>query len=345
MINFDPQAWTPPKAPALTGEYEENDLLASATRLPTGGVGPEDVVLTDDGLAYTGIEDGRVLQFPAGGGDATVVADTGGRPLGIELSGDGTLLVCDADKGLLRVTPTGEVTTLVDSFDDERFVFTNNAAIATDGTIYFTVTSTRYTIHAYIDDLLEHSGTGRLFAYRPDGTTELLLDGLQFANGVALDSNEASVFVVETGSYRVVRYWLTGDQAGTTDVFADNLPGFPDNASFANGILWIGAPSPRQSLVDMMLPRPWLRKLANHLPDSTKPKALRHGMILGFDETGAVRHNLQDSTGSVAITTSARWHDGRLYIGSLQESDVIVYDLPDQRERLHGHDPQPSTEP
>ena len=51
------------------------------------------------------------------------------------------------------------------------------------------------------------------------------------------------------------------------------------------------------------------------------------GMILGFDESGVVRHNLQDSTGSVAITTGARWHEGRLYIGSLQEPDVIIYDL------------------
>ncbi len=327
MVTFEPQAWNPPKAPGLTGVYEENDLLASATRLPTGGAGPEDVVVTDDGLAYTGLDDGRVLRFPAGGGDATVVADTNGRPLGIELSGDGTLIVCDADRGLLRVTPTGEVTTLVDSFAGEQFVFTNNAAIASDGTIYFTVTSTRYSIHVYIDDLLEHSGTGRLFAFRPDGTIDLLMDGLQFSNGVALDSNEASVFVVETGSYRILRHWLAGDQFGKTDVFADNLPGFPDNASFGNGILWIGAPSPRQSLVDTMMPRPWLRKVTNRLPDSTKPKALRHGMILGFDETGVVRHNLQDSTGSVAITTGARWHDGRLYIGSLQEPDVIVYDL------------------
>ncbi len=327
MATFEPQAWTPPKAPGLTGVYEENDLLAGATRMSTGGAGPEDVVVSDDGFAYTGIEDGRILRFPLGGGDPSVVADTHGRPLGIELSGDGTLIVCDADLGLLRVTPAGEVTTLVDSFDSGRFVFTNNAAIASDGTIYFTVTSTRYTIHVYIDDLLEHSGTGRLFAFRPDGTTELLLDGLQFSNGVALDSNEASVFVVETGSYRVLRYWIAGEQAGKIDIFADNLPGFPDNASFDNGILWIGAPSPRQSLVDMMMPKPWLRKLTNRLPDSMKPKAVRHGMILGFDETGAVRHNLQDSTGSVAITTAARWHDGRIYIGSLQEPDIIIYDL------------------
>jgi sugar lactone lactonase YvrE len=327
MTSFEPAAWTPPKAPPLTGVYEKNDLLASSQRWPTGGDGPEDVVLTENGVAYTGLADGRILEYPAGGGDATVLADTGGRPLGIELAEDGTLIVCDADKGLLRVTPTGEVSTLIDSYDDEKFVFTNNAAIASDGTIYFTVTSTRYSIHVYVDDLLEHSGTGRLFAYRPDGTVDLLLGGLQFANGVALDSNEESVFVVETGSYRVVRHWLRGEKAGATEVFVENLPGFPDNASFGNGILWVGAPSPRQPLVDKMLPKPWLRKITYRLPESMKPKPARHGIILGFDESGAVQYNLQDSTGTVAITTGARWHEGLLYISALQGADVFVYDI------------------
>ncbi len=327
MTHFEPTAWTPPEAPPLTGIYEENDLLAASERWPTGGDGPEDVVLSADGTAYTGLVDGRILQYPAPGRDATVLADTGGRPLGIEIADDGTLIVCDADLGLLRVTPNGEVTTLVDSYDGEKFIFTNNAAIASDGTIYFTVTSTRYSIHVYIDDLLEHSGTGRLFAYRPDGTVDLLLGGLQFSNGVALDANEASVFVVETGTYRVVRHWIRGDRTGDTEVFVDNLPGFPDNASFDDGILWVGAPSPRQPLVDKMMPKPWLRKVTNRLPASMKPKPVRHGIILGFDETGTVRYNLQDATGTVAITTGARWFDGRLYISALQGPDVFVYDL------------------
>jgi len=327
MTHFEPVAWTPPQAPPLTGPYESNDLLASAQRWPTGGDGPEDVVITDDGVAYTGLVDGRILAYRSAGGDATVVADTGGRPLGIEIAGDGTLVVCDADLGLLRVTPNGEVTTLADSYGGEKFLFTNNAAIASDGTIYFTVTSTRYSIHVYIDDLLEHSGTGRLFAYRTDGTLELLLGGLQFSNGVALDANEDSLFVVETGSYRVIRHWLRGDRKGDTETFVDNLPGFPDNASFGDGILWVGAPSPRQPLVDKMMPKPWLRKVTNRLPESMKPKPVRHGIILGFDESGAVQHNLQDSTGSVAITTGARWHEGKLYISALQGPDVFVYDL------------------
>ena len=40
--------------------------------------------------------------------------------------------------------------------------------------------------------------------------------------------------------YRIQRYWLTGDKAGTSDVFADNLPGCPDNInSNGMGVFWI----------------------------------------------------------------------------------------------------------
>ena len=47
-------------------------------------------------------------------------------------------------------------------------------------------------------------------------------------------------------------------------------------------------------------------------------------MVLGFADDGTVTHNLQDATGRVAITTSARWHDGRLFIGTLTEQYVAV---------------------
>jgi sugar lactone lactonase YvrE len=209
----------------------------------------------------------------------------------------------------------------------DTFKFTNNAAVASDGTIYFTDTSTRWSIHEYVTDLLEGQTTGRVLVRRPDGALEVLADGLQFANGVALDAAEASLFIAETGRYRIHRHWLTGEQAGTTEVFADNLPGFPDNLSFAGGILWTAAPSPRQPLIDLMSPRPWLRHLTHRLPEAVKPKPVRHAIVLGFDESGAVVHNLQDPGGTVAITTAARFHDGRLFIGNLTEPALAVYAL------------------
>jgi len=166
-----------------------------------------------------------------------------------------------------------------------------------------------------------------VFKVTPDGSLELVLDGLHFANGVALDAAEDSLFVAETGTYRVHRHWLTGDRAGTTELFLDNLAGFPDNLTFSDGILWVSMASPRQSIVDLMLPRPWMRKLSYRMPDSLKPKPVKHGIVLGYDTAGNLVHNLQDTSGRVSITTSARYHDGRLFIGSLSEPHIAVYEL------------------
>ncbi len=328
MVAFEPVAWNPPAAPGLVGPFEENDRLQTADRWQTGGIGPEDVAIDANGAVFTGLVDGTILRFASdGGGRPERIASVGGRPLGLEILDDGELLVCNADLGLQRVTVGGEVSVLADRFEDERLTLTNNASVAGDGTIYFTESSTRWSLHEYTNDLLEGQTTGRLLARRPDGSVELVFDGLQFANGVALDGDEASVFVAETGRYRIHRHWLRGPEAGTTGVFVDNLPGFPDNLSFAGGILWMAAPSPRQAVVDLIHPRPWLRRVTYRLPESLKPKPLRHAIVLGFDLDGRVVHNLQDSTGTVAITTAARYHDGRLFIGTLTEPTLAVHQL------------------
>jgi sugar lactone lactonase YvrE len=290
------------------------------------GSGPEDVVVQRDGSAIGGLEDGRIMRISRSGA-ADTIATVGGRPLGIEWFDDGVMIVCNADLGLQRVTLTGEVTSLVSGFENVDFVFTNNATVDRDGTIYFSDTSTRWTIHNYVADLLEGQKTGRVFALAPDGSLSLIVDDLHFANGLALDANEESLFIAETGTYGVHRHWLAGERAGETELFLDNLAGFPDNLTFAEGILWVSMASPRQGIVDMMLPRPWLRKVSFRMPDALKPKPLRHGIILGYDTAGQLVHNLQDASGTVAITTSARYHDGRLFIGSLMEPHIAVYEL------------------
>jgi sugar lactone lactonase YvrE len=327
-VEFRPQAWKPSPSPGLRGEFESNRRLTDAELRPVGGAGPEDVVVDSDGRCYTGLEDGRLLCLHPDGGEPELLAETGGRPLGLELHPAGGLVVCDADKGLLHLTSDGGLDTLVDHFEGERLKFTNNAAVAVDGTIYFTDTSRRYGIAGYKQDLLEHSGTGRLFALRPDGALELLLDGLQFANGVALDPEERYLLVAETGAYRIRRLWLRGDAAGRDEIFVDNLPGFPDNLSTGEGLFWMALPSPRDRLLDALLPRPWLRHIVARLPEQLQPQPKRHGFVLGLDAAGKVVHNLQDPTGRVAMTTGARQRGDRLYLGSLSEPTVAVCRLP-----------------
>lgn len=57
----------------------------------------------------------------------------------------------------------------------------------------------------------------------------VLIDGLHFANGVALSQDESFLIVAETGRSRIHRYYLKGSKKGTHDIFIDRLPGLPDN--------------------------------------------------------------------------------------------------------------------
>ena len=326
MTTFDPQAWSPPTAPKLTGAYESNDRLARATLLGVSGSGPEDVAIDASERIFTGLDNGAILELDLSR-NIRFVADVGGRPLGIELYGEDDRLVCNADIGLQRVSKQGAVDTLLDSVDGERLTLTNNASVSSTGTVYFTESSRRWRLGEYESDLVEGRPSGRLLQMEETGGVKVLVDGLQFANGVALDADESSVFVAETGRYRIHRHWLNGDTAGSTEVFLDNLPGFPDNLSFADGILWVAFASPRQAALDAMASRTWMRKVAHLMPDALSPKPVRHGMVFGYGTDGTLRHNLQDNTGRVAVTTGVRARGDTLYIGMLHDSNIAVFEL------------------
>ena len=163
----------------------------SITVMPVPGPGAEDVVVAthgpDEGSVFTGTEDGAIWRVSPDGAKVDRVADTAGRPLGIEIDLDGRLLVCDAHRGLLRVdTRSGGVEAVADSVDGVRMVFCNNAAIATDGTVWFSDSSTKYGIEDWKSDVVQDTRTGRLLRLDTDGTITMVLDGLAFANGVAL---------------------------------------------------------------------------------------------------------------------------------------------------------------
>jgi sugar lactone lactonase YvrE len=298
--------------------------------LGVDGAAPEDVVVDGAGRVVTGVDDGRLLRV-GGGGRVEPLADTGGRPLGVELLGDGRLLVCDARRGLLAVdAATGAVEVLVDRVAGAPLRFCNNAAVATDGTVYFSDSSRRFGIDHWRADLLEHSGTGRLLRRDPDGAVEVLLEGLQFANGVALAPDESFVAVAETGAYRLTRLWLTGGGAGRTDVLVDNLPGFPDNLSCGpTGLIWIALGSPRVPLLDRLHRlHPAVRRGVWALPERLQPKPVRTLWVQAVDAGGALVHDLQGPGDRYAMVTGVREHQGRLYLGSLAERAVAVLDLP-----------------
>lgn len=300
------------------------------TLVQVGGVGPEDVVVDAKGQVYTGLDDRRLLRISPDGDEVKTVAELPGRPLGIELYGDDELLVCASDAGLLAVDlETGVLRVLVDEVAGKRLLACNNAAVAADGTIYFSDSSQEYVIPEWKKDLIHQTDTGRLLRRDPDGTVTELLGGLQFANGVALAPDESFVTVAETTTRRVNRVWLTGPKAGSHDVFVDDLPGHPDNVSTgSDGLIWVALPAPRNPAMGVVqkLPRP-LRTLVLRLPEGMQPKPARTVSVIGLDADGRVVREYRGEIDGWHMLVGVRERDGKLYFGSLVESAIVVADV------------------
>ncbi|GAB2458603.1 SMP-30/gluconolactonase/LRE family protein [Jatrophihabitans fulvus] len=327
-----PRRWSPPPAPARAWAATGLAPLRNFRLLPLPGPGPEDVVVDPDGMLVTGLADGRVLRVDPGSGQWEQLADTGGRPLGLEPGPDGTVFACDHDRGLLRIDPGGAVVPLVEAVDGHRLNFASNVVRSPDGTLYFSASTRRFDLAHYEGDLLEHSGTGRLFRLRPGATEpETLLDGLHFANGVVLSPDGSHLLVAETAAYRITRYRLTGAAAGSSDRLVENLPGFPDNMALGgDGLVWVSIPAPRDPTLDRLLPLPGpLRQAAWVLPDRLRPKPAATVWALAFDLDGRLVHDFQGRATELgySMVTSAVEHRGTVYLGSLHESALAAFEI------------------
>ncbi|VXB68195.1 Gluconolactonase [Pseudomonas sp. 8AS] len=322
---IDPLAWQPPLAPLMTGALEPNDTLMKAELLAQGQIhGPEDTAVDAQGRVYAGLHDGRIVRIGADG-KAETFAATGGRPLGMDFDAQGNLIVADAYKGLLRISPAGQSEVLATEADGVPFAFTDDLDIASDGRIYFSDASSKFHQPDYLLDLLEGRPYGRLLRYDPaTGKSETLLKDLYFANGVALSQNEDFVLVNETYRYRITRYWLKGDKAGSHDVFIDNLPGMPDNLQGDRaGTFWVALPTPRKADADFLQNQPWLKAQLAKLPRSMWPKPQDYGLAIALNEQGQIVQSLHDTSGThLRMVTSVKPVGNYLYFGSLNNDRI-----------------------
>lgn len=326
-----PLSYSPPAAPELTGPLRPNTELRNAVFIGAGALnGPEDMAVDPLGRVYTSSHDG-IIQRINRDGSVETFAVTGGHPLGMMFESE-NLIVADAFKGLLSIDPDGIITVLTTESEDIPFSFTNDLDISESGLIYFSDASSQYTQPEYHYDLLEARPHGRLLKYDPKtGETTTLMDGLFFANGVALSQNEDFLLVNETYRYRIQRYWLTGPNAGNSEIFWDNLPGFPDNISSTDdGRFWLALFTVRNPLMDRLHQSAFLKKVLSRLPAFLWLNPAPYGFVIELDESGNILRTLQDPGGEkISIVTSVKQIDNLLYLGNLYSDRMGVLNLED----------------
>jgi hypothetical protein len=295
--------------------------------IPLPGEGPEDVVVGLDGSIW--LLDGRILAVAPEDGAVRQVAKTGGRPLGLEATTDGRLLICDSPNGLLELDlKTGALTTLVTHDGAEPLIFCSNVVAAPDGDVFFTVSSMRYSFRDWRKDFAENLPTGRVYRRTADGTLTRLMDGLRFANGLARTRDGKSLIVAETVGRRLLRLWLAGDRLGTSEVIAE-LPGFPDNLAADDGILWVALASEPNPALEVIHKLPlFLRRLAARLPESVQPKPSRVAWVAGYDKSGACVHDFKWTDGGFSTVTGVCRIGRSVWCGGLHERALMRFELP-----------------
>lgn len=337
---IQPNTWVPPTKPAFEQELALNDKLTNAESISLmGWYGAEDFAVDQTGNIYCGVHakpndfsSGAILKItPAG--EIREFLKTDGWITGMEFDQAGNLIALQNGVGLIKIDRQQHIDTLVSvTPDGAPILMGTGLQIGSDGTIYFANMSSEdmSSTKTFNKLILELKPKGGVYAYHPDREeVQTISEGHYFANGLALAQDESYLLLSETTKYRVLKIWLDKDRLGTTEIFMDNLPGFPNNLTRRdNGNFWIGFTTKRNDQLDKIHAKRGMKKLVYGLPRFVQPKAEKFGMVLEVSEQGQVLHALYDPEGQVVSEAGAieEVHNS-LYLGGDVVSAVAKYPL------------------
>ena len=325
-----------------TGAFEKNGALDELSYLDLGGHSHPETVLVRDGWVYVSVSGGMLMRMREDGSEHTVLLDTNGCLLGFAFDAEGRILAADCDYlgtgAVLRVEDdgSGRFDVLLSRDTGMALYYPNGFAVASDGTVYVTDSSSAFPPSHYYgssskaaaNEGMMHSCTGRVIALHPDtGEATVIADGFAFANGLGLSDDEKTLFVSETYAYDIKRIDLT---TGEVAPFLTNLPGFPDNITKGpDGKFWVGFNGERSDALDGISDRPFLRKclwIYNKLAAVNESAAIGYCHVFAFTEDGTVTDSLQSGTnGYYRSTGVAEAPGGRLYLSSINDVGKLAY--------------------
>jgi len=326
---INPAYWDEPEVPAMTGRLAPNTALLDTNYTVIGPNGAaRSLAVGENDVVYYGNTSGEIMRRRPDDDEAVegILTDFGDVPvIGLAWIDDDTLGATTPD-GLFAIEIDNGVAQRVSAgVPGYPFGYANDLAVTEGGEIYFTDSSTLLgrgvNDRDQVLDMLENRPHGALYVWNPrTRQTHLAADRLYYPNGVAIASDQRSVFIAETFRYRVLRHWTSGPRAGETEVFADNLPGLPDSLiSDGLGRLFVAMPARRSRMMRAIHRHPWLARIVARLPARLRPaggKPLPFIAILD-EADGAVISTLHDPEDRLCqVSAMAFSRDNDLWFGS-----------------------------
>lgn len=177
---------------------------------------PECLAFDRAGALWAGGEAGQIYRIESGR-RVTTVANLGSFNGGLAFSPDDELFVCNPALGIVCVATDGTYAVFASHVGGTKLVCPNFGVFDAAGN-YFVTDSGHW-----------QKRDGRLLRFRPDGTGEILAEGLGYANGLALSADERTLFMVESDADTVLRFALGADGAiGPGELHVAECGRFPD---------------------------------------------------------------------------------------------------------------------
>ena len=195
-------------------------------RIPITVLGSEGPVFTRDGRFFmVSPPKHTIVTVDLKRGVASEFANTNGIPAGLQVDRHGNLWCADMRRGILRISPSGQVFPEVTHYQGQPIRGCNDLYLDSTGNLYFTAPAGSN----------RNRPVGEVFVRLTDGQVHRLDRGLRFPNGLAVTADDRTLIVAETPAKTLWAYDVsTPGQATGKRVFAKMLgPGNgPDGMDF-----------------------------------------------------------------------------------------------------------------
>jgi gluconolactonase len=225
-------------------------------RIAVGIDRPEDVVVGKDGRVFASDHQCAVAQiFPDG--TFKRMGPQGGAPNGINMDPQGRILIAnfgiyDREEGpLQRFDPaTGRHETLLAEVGGKRLTSANYPVMDRAGNIWCANSTHAETWPQALDGRTD----GFIFVLRPDGSSDIVAEGLKFPNGMALSADETTLYCAQTSGCDVMAFEVQpGGRLGPGRRYGPVLgvlQGDPADLGYTDGVgmdqegnLWVCLPA------------------------------------------------------------------------------------------------------
>lgn len=184
---------------------------------------PEHVVVAGDGRVFAS-DKGSAIAELIGENAIRRIGRAGGEPNGIALDRDGHFLIANWGAGALQdVDPvTGATATLLSGqLEGRPLTWLNFVLVDSVGALWCSVSTMAENL---ADTIARGTPDGYLFRVAPDRrAAHVVADAVAFPNCMALDRDEAYLYVVRTLTADVVRFPIHGETLGLPERFGPPL--------------------------------------------------------------------------------------------------------------------------